>query len=357
MGNFHGSWTFWAVGLCQCWFHRIRSVPANSYDSTYCSVLGQMAVHGAMAGYSGITVSWTDSSSTCHPKKSEAYKMVDVIILRFHDGVEATVCSLQKLRSCFWVNPCITTLNGQRIKRVHSFTHVSDRLVRSIRVTWPNYFVSFQKQLFGRTSSPNTVVDLGDFANRITSYAVYLHFSPVLAVLCEAIATCQSMRLPIRRVNASWQIMRRNKQERWLCRFTLGNVLTFFQDLQRCKLIELGTMDVGIGLAMIRPLRPYGEKDANVKPSRGAYSLTSWQHRQSLASMPQVWTPRAAGSSVCRKLPSNQIFVRKLSQWSSFHSCDAFEHQRFYLYGVAGVWLVNRSRCSQQCSGIRKQCW
>lgn len=34
-------------------------------------------------------------------KKSEAYKMVDVIILRFHDGVEATVCSLQKLRSCF----------------------------------------------------------------------------------------------------------------------------------------------------------------------------------------------------------------------------------------------------------------
>ena len=29
---------------------------ANSYDSTYCSVLGQMAVHGAMAGYSGITV-------------------------------------------------------------------------------------------------------------------------------------------------------------------------------------------------------------------------------------------------------------------------------------------------------------
>ena len=34
---------------------RIRSVAANSYDSTYCSVLGQMAVHGAMAGYSGIT--------------------------------------------------------------------------------------------------------------------------------------------------------------------------------------------------------------------------------------------------------------------------------------------------------------
>ncbi|CAK9009325.1 ATP-dependent 6-phosphofructokinase 3 (ATP-PFK 3) (Phosphofructokinase 3) (Phosphohexokinase 3) [Durusdinium trenchii] len=35
--------------------YMIRSVAANSYDSTYCSVLGQMAVHGAMAGYSGIT--------------------------------------------------------------------------------------------------------------------------------------------------------------------------------------------------------------------------------------------------------------------------------------------------------------
>ena len=150
-----GLWGFASVGFTGS----VRYQPIPMTAPT-CSVLGQMAVHGAMAGYSGITVSWTDSSSTCHPKKSEAYKMVDVIILRFHDGVEATVCSLQKLRSCFWVNPCITTLNGQRIKRVHSFTHVSDRLVRSIRVTWPNYFVSFQKQLFGRTSSPNTAVEI-----------------------------------------------------------------------------------------------------------------------------------------------------------------------------------------------------
>eukprot|EP00930_Biecheleria_cincta_P074046 TRINITY_DN6127_c0_g3_i2.p1 TRINITY_DN6127_c0_g3~~TRINITY_DN6127_c0_g3_i2.p1 ORF type:complete len:2608 (+),score=545.13 TRINITY_DN6127_c0_g3_i2:58-7881(+) len=36
--------------------YMIRSVPANSFDSTYCSTLGQMAVHGAMGGYSGITV-------------------------------------------------------------------------------------------------------------------------------------------------------------------------------------------------------------------------------------------------------------------------------------------------------------
>lgn len=36
--------------------YMIRSVPANSYDSVYCSVLAQNAVHGAMAGFSGITV-------------------------------------------------------------------------------------------------------------------------------------------------------------------------------------------------------------------------------------------------------------------------------------------------------------
>merc|ERR1719188_2144419 len=38
----------------------IRSVPANSYDSLYCSTLAQHAVHGAMAGYSGITVGKID---------------------------------------------------------------------------------------------------------------------------------------------------------------------------------------------------------------------------------------------------------------------------------------------------------
>lgn len=36
--------------------YMIRSVPANSYDSVYCSILAQNAVHGAMAGFSGITV-------------------------------------------------------------------------------------------------------------------------------------------------------------------------------------------------------------------------------------------------------------------------------------------------------------
>eukprot|EP00929_Paragymnodinium_shiwhaense_P116504 TRINITY_DN860_c0_g2_i1.p1 TRINITY_DN860_c0_g2~~TRINITY_DN860_c0_g2_i1.p1 ORF type:complete len:2777 (-),score=621.22 TRINITY_DN860_c0_g2_i1:77-8053(-) len=36
--------------------YMIRSVPANAFDSAYCSSLAQNAVHAAMAGYTGITV-------------------------------------------------------------------------------------------------------------------------------------------------------------------------------------------------------------------------------------------------------------------------------------------------------------
>ena len=36
--------------------YMIRAVPANAFDSKYCSTLAQNAVHGALAGYSGITV-------------------------------------------------------------------------------------------------------------------------------------------------------------------------------------------------------------------------------------------------------------------------------------------------------------
>lgn len=35
---------------------RIFSVPANSSDALYCLLLAQNAVHGAMAGFSGISV-------------------------------------------------------------------------------------------------------------------------------------------------------------------------------------------------------------------------------------------------------------------------------------------------------------
>merc|ERR1719424_350630 len=40
--------------------YMIRAVPANANDSVLCSVLGQHAVHAAMAGYSGITVGKVD---------------------------------------------------------------------------------------------------------------------------------------------------------------------------------------------------------------------------------------------------------------------------------------------------------
>eukprot|EP00434_Breviolum_minutum_P015999 symbB.v1.2.014104.t1/scaffold1018.1/size143800/6 len=38
----------------------IRAVPANAFDSIYCSVLAQMAVHAALAGYTGISVGKVD---------------------------------------------------------------------------------------------------------------------------------------------------------------------------------------------------------------------------------------------------------------------------------------------------------
>eukprot|EP00929_Paragymnodinium_shiwhaense_P116506 TRINITY_DN860_c0_g3_i2.p1 TRINITY_DN860_c0_g3~~TRINITY_DN860_c0_g3_i2.p1 ORF type:complete len:3027 (-),score=901.93 TRINITY_DN860_c0_g3_i2:117-9197(-) len=41
--------------------YMIRSVAANSFDSKYCAELAQEAVHGAMAGYTGITVGKVDN--------------------------------------------------------------------------------------------------------------------------------------------------------------------------------------------------------------------------------------------------------------------------------------------------------
>eukprot|EP00811_Abedinium_folium_P033371 NODE_633_length_2877_cov_6.358545.p1 GENE.NODE_633_length_2877_cov_6.358545~~NODE_633_length_2877_cov_6.358545.p1 ORF type:complete len:872 (+),score=306.55 NODE_633_length_2877_cov_6.358545:242-2617(+) len=40
--------------------YMIRSVPANAFDSVYCSLLAQQAVHIAMAGYTGVTVGKVD---------------------------------------------------------------------------------------------------------------------------------------------------------------------------------------------------------------------------------------------------------------------------------------------------------
>jgi 6-phosphofructokinase 1 len=56
------------VLLTLCWFpyltrfrlhsfsYTVRSVPANAADSLYCMQLGQNAVHGAMAGFTGFSV-------------------------------------------------------------------------------------------------------------------------------------------------------------------------------------------------------------------------------------------------------------------------------------------------------------
>jgi 6-phosphofructokinase 1 len=40
--------------------YMIRSVPANAFDSMYCSVLAQEAVHSAMAGFTGMTIGKVD---------------------------------------------------------------------------------------------------------------------------------------------------------------------------------------------------------------------------------------------------------------------------------------------------------
>lgn len=50
--------------------YMIRSVPANAFDSTYCSVLAQEAVHAALAGYTGITVGKVDDRYVLLPVHS-----------------------------------------------------------------------------------------------------------------------------------------------------------------------------------------------------------------------------------------------------------------------------------------------
>jgi len=47
--------------------YMIRSVAANAYDSKYCAALAQEAVHGAMAGYTGITVGKVDERFVMMP--------------------------------------------------------------------------------------------------------------------------------------------------------------------------------------------------------------------------------------------------------------------------------------------------
>eukprot|EP00971_Amphidinium_carterae_P226737 4496905-Amphidinium_carterae.1 len=62
MGQYHK--TDWIVepppSVQMSWKGVVRAVPANANDSVYCANLAMAAVHGAMAGYTGITVAKTD---------------------------------------------------------------------------------------------------------------------------------------------------------------------------------------------------------------------------------------------------------------------------------------------------------
>jgi len=59
--------------------YMIRSVPANAYDSLFCSVLAQQAVHAAMAGYTGITVGKVDERYVMLPVHSIVDKGARVV--------------------------------------------------------------------------------------------------------------------------------------------------------------------------------------------------------------------------------------------------------------------------------------
>jgi len=73
--------------------YMIRSVPANAYDSLYCATLAQQAVHGAMAGYSGISVGKVDERYVMlpiHAVTSQGTRSLDVNGRVFERLVAAT---------------------------------------------------------------------------------------------------------------------------------------------------------------------------------------------------------------------------------------------------------------------------
>jgi 6-phosphofructokinase 1 len=61
--------------------YQVRAVPPDAFDSVYCSVLAQNAVHGAMAGYTGFTVGRIDENYVMLPIQAitqQKSKTVDV---------------------------------------------------------------------------------------------------------------------------------------------------------------------------------------------------------------------------------------------------------------------------------------
>lgn len=73
--------------------YMIRSVPADAYDSVYCAILAQNAVHGAMAGFSGITVGKVCSRYVylpIHAITKQPGNRVDVTGKRFANLISST---------------------------------------------------------------------------------------------------------------------------------------------------------------------------------------------------------------------------------------------------------------------------
>ena len=47
--------------------YMVRGIPANAHDSIYCTILGQNAVHGAFAGYTGISIGMVNTHAVFLP--------------------------------------------------------------------------------------------------------------------------------------------------------------------------------------------------------------------------------------------------------------------------------------------------
>ena len=59
--------------------YMVRGIPANAHDSIYCTILGQNAVHGAFAGYTGISIGMVNTHAVFLPipRLIERERLVD----------------------------------------------------------------------------------------------------------------------------------------------------------------------------------------------------------------------------------------------------------------------------------------
>ena len=59
--------------------YMVRVVTANAHDSIYCTILGQNAVHGAFAGYTGISIGMVNTHAVFLPieRLIEKERLVD----------------------------------------------------------------------------------------------------------------------------------------------------------------------------------------------------------------------------------------------------------------------------------------